>query len=165
MTFPAEQIFTGGQMTDLPSFTGSTFDGTELFEVVAPGSAALGVNYSITSTLLASLLNKFISNTPTIITSGATIGSPYAVLSTDTRVLFNKAVGAASYALLATSSTYPVSILFKDLKGDAATNNITIEFSGGELCDGQPTVVINTNYGFVSLTPLAAGGFYVSGGG
>ena len=35
----AVDIFVGGQMTDLPSYTGTSFDGTELFEIVSPGKS------------------------------------------------------------------------------------------------------------------------------
>lgn len=55
-------IFTGGQMTDLPLFTPNSFDGTELFEIVAPGSAALGINYRITSAKLGGLLGSITAN-------------------------------------------------------------------------------------------------------
>lgn len=47
-TFPSD-----GRLTTLQNFTGS-FTGGELFEVVSPGNASLGVNYNVTSSQLAS---------------------------------------------------------------------------------------------------------------
>jgi len=159
---PALDTFAGGQMTDLPVYNSTGFDGTELFEIVAPGNPNLGVNYSITSSLLAILLNAQVLGTPTIITSGATLGSPYNVLTSDTRILFNKTISSASYAVLGASSLQPIPVFFKDLKGDAATNPITISFTGGQLCDGLSTMVINSAYGWLELSPLASGGWYQS---
>jgi hypothetical protein len=49
-TYPSD-----GRLTTLQNFTGS-FTGGELFEVVSPGNASLGVNYNITTQLLANQL-------------------------------------------------------------------------------------------------------------
>ena len=55
------------------------------------------------------------------------------------------------------------SVLIKDLKGDAFTKNITISFSGGELCDGSPSVVITDDYGWTRINPIPGGvGYYQS---
>ena len=54
-------------------------------------------------------------------------------------------------------------ILIKDFKGDANTNNIALTFTGGELCDGQATVTIDTNSGWVTINPNpSGGGWYLS---
>lgn len=162
MNAPIEGIFTGGQMTDLPAYPSLTFDGTELFETVAPGNAALGINYSVSSFLLSSLLLT-INYTPVIITSGATSISPYDVVTTTSRVLFNKTVGAASYAVLGLARNQPLPVLFKDIKGDAGSNPITITMSGGETADGLTSVTINNPYGGIWFNPLAAGNWYLTG--
>jgi hypothetical protein len=44
---PLLNDFTGGQMTDLPAYPG-TVDLTALIMLVSPGTAAAGINYSIT---------------------------------------------------------------------------------------------------------------------
>lgn len=150
-------------MTDLPVYPGTEFDGSELLEIVAPGSAALGINYAISTLQIASLLPAFTYKN-TIITSGATIGSPYAVLATDTRVLFNKTIGAASYALLGMAAVQRLPVLIKDLKGDADVNPITVNFTGGETVDGLPQVVISTPYGGYWFNPLASGNWYLGTG-
>lgn len=153
---PLLNDFQGGQMTDLPVFGGS-FDGTELFEIVAPGSAALGVNYSVTTALLATYIFSFLNN-PTFVLSGAVYNS----VATDTRILVNKTIGSATSIVLLNSALYKVPVLVKDLKGDAGTNPITVTFSGGQTLDGlsPAQVVINNPYGYLWFNPLAAGGWY-----
>lgn len=162
MTFPADGIFNGGQMTDLPLYPGTAFNGAELFELVSPGNAALGVNYAITTqTFLQLIISLNYMNT--IITSGATTGAPYQVLTTDTRVLFDKSIGAASGAQLGLSSLQLQPVLIKDIKGDADTNPITITFSSAQTCDGLTTVVISTPYGGYWFNPLPAGWYLGTG--
>lgn len=145
-------------MTDLPSFAGP-FDGTELFEVVAPGNAAEGINYSVTALTLTQFVIGLIA-TPTFITDGADIGDPFAVDPTMLRVLVNKTVGAATEIVLDPASTFQAPLLIKDLKGDADLNPITITFSGGDTMDGLTQVVINNPFGYMWFNPLAAGNWY-----
>ena len=153
-------VFNGGQMTDLPIFSG-TFDGTEMFEVVAPGNEALGVNYSITALLLSGLMFGF-AQTPTIITSGATSIAPYVPSIFETRVLFNKAVGAASFTDIGGAvarNNRP--IMVRDIKGDADVNNISVSFTG--TCDGLASpIVIQSAYAGYWFNPLPNGNWYLS---
>ncbi len=61
------QTFAGGQMTDLPPYTGG-YDPTALIEIVAPGNVEDGINYSITLGALSALLTPIAANvefTPT----------------------------------------------------------------------------------------------------
>ena len=127
--------------------------------VVSPGNAAQGNSYKVTTAVLAAFFSSFSGLNTEILTAGATSISPYMVETTDTRVLFNKTLGSASYAVLplAAAVTSAQPILFKDLKGDAATNNITLTFSGGQLCDGLSSVVISNAYGWVTLNPVPGG--------
>ena len=157
MALPAGQvgIFTGGQMTDLPAYpTGRAFDGTELFEIVAPGDPATGVNYRISSEQLAPLIVPYVN---TIIVAGATISSPYQVPVDVSRALFDKTIGSPTYVVFDFSAFYAQPILIRDLKGDAGTNNITISFAGAEVCDGLSTLVISNPYGGYVLNPLGTG--------
>ena len=134
--------------------------GGEVQEIVSPGNAAQGNTYQVTTAVLAAFYSAFSALNSVTLTTGATLASPYAVLTTATCVLFNKTVGSASYAQLPLAATmlYGQPVLFKDLKGDTVANPITISFTGGELCDGQATIVINTAYGHVALTPVPGGG-------
>lgn len=139
---------TGGALSQLPSFPNPTFAGTELFEV----AVALFANYSISASALAFALggSDYVN---TIVTSGAS----YAVPTNVSRVLFNKTVGSATAVTFASSSGYARPVLIRDLKGDADVNNITITFSGGQLCDGLASVVIANPYGGFIFNPLANG--------
>jgi len=134
--------------------------GDELTWIVSPGNAALGNTYKATVAQLAAFIAAFPTLNAETITAGATSGSPFNVETTDTRILFNKTIGSASYTLLplAVSMVYSQPVLFKDLKGDADTNPISITFTGGEFCDGLPTVEITTSYGWVTINPVVGGG-------
>ncbi len=150
---PLIEEFQSGQMTDLPAYPGGN-DPTALFEVVSPGNAEQGINYSITADQMAVLIGVSVYQN-TIVTSGATYNS----VDTDVRILINKTIGSATAVVLLPSADYGQPILVKDAKGDAATNPITITFSGGQLMDGLNQVVINTPYGYFWFNPLQAG-FY-----
>lgn len=152
---PQLNDFQGGQMTDLPSFP-FTVDLTALFEIVSPGNAANGVNYSITAANLGLLIGGAIYASPTFVTSGASYNS----VVTDTRILVNKTVGSATSIVLALSAGYQLPVLVKDLKRDADSNPITVTFSGGQTMDGLSSVVINNPAGYFWFNPLAAGGWY-----
>lgn len=144
---------------------GGPLNGSEVMEIVSPGTAAQGVTYQINTQVLAAFFAAYPALNTELLTAGATLVSPYPVATTDTRILFDKTLGSASYAVLPLSSSmaYPLGVLFKDIKGDAATNNITISFSGGQLCDGLSTVVINNAYGWVTINPIPGGsGWYVT---
>lgn len=158
-------VFNGGQMTDLPVFTG-TFDGTELFEVVAPGNVEDGVNYSITSKLLSSLIIQ-IGLAPVIIGNGqhTTIGDPYIVQPTDGRIYVNKTVAGPTFILMPAVSTMISEPLVRDVAGtaDDAGNGITVNFSGGQVADGNATVPITSAYGGYFFRPISALGSWTLG--
>jgi hypothetical protein len=147
-------IFQGGQMTDLPAYPG-TQDFTALMEIVSPGTAAAGNNYALTLEQLADIIGN--GGLPTIVTSGSTYNS----VQTDVRILINKTIGSPTTVALLSGSVYFQSVLIKDIKGDAGTNNITITFPG--TYDGVASpLVINTNYGWIWFNPLAGGNFYAA---
>lgn len=159
MANPIEGIFTGGQMTDLPIFPGP-FNGDELFEVVAPGNAEMGVNYSATSFLLSQFIQN-LSYQPTFLLQGGDSPlDPYVVANTVNRLLVNKTVPGATYIQLGLASTYRLPVLIKDLKGDSAVNPITVTFTGGETLDGLDQVVISNPFGYFWFNPLTAGNWY-----
>lgn len=146
--------FQGGQMTDLPAYPG-TLDLTALMEIVSPGTSANGVNYAITLAQLALIIGS--GGAPTFITSGAT----YASVQTDTKILVNKTIGSETAITLLAASSYFQPILIKDLKGDADSNPITINFTGTYDGIASP-LTINTEYGFIWFYPLASGNFYAA---
>lgn len=147
-------------MTDLPEYDG-VYDATALIEIVAPGNVEEGINYSISLGTLGAYILAALTD-PTIITSGATLGAPYEVLTTDVRVLVNKTVASASYIDLGAATARVLSpVMIRDLKGDAATNNITVTFTG--TCDGLASpIVIDAAYGGWVFNPLADGNWYLT---
>lgn len=153
---PALDTFAGGQMTDLPNYSGA-FDPTALFEIVSPGNPAQAVNYSLTLLQLSALILAA-NYQPTFVLAG----SVYDSVATDTRILVNKTIGSATSVVLLPSQNYLLPVLVKDLKGDAGTNPITVTFSAGQTLDGlaPAQVVISNPYGFYWFNPLASGGWY-----
>lgn len=162
MVVPSALIntFNGGQMTDLPEFAGP-FDGTELFEIVAPGNETEGVNYTVTSQLIATLIAQ-LAGTPVIIVSGATVGTPYPAAVDVTRVLFNKTIPAPGYVDIGGGAARNfLPIMVRDIKGDADVNPITVSFTG--TVDGIASpIVISAPYGGYNFNPLPNGNWYLT---
>lgn len=65
-------------------------------------------------------------------------------------LVINKASGAATTVSLP-AGKLGRRILIKDGKGDAGSNNITIDGSGAETIDGSATITIATNYGWSEI--------------
>lgn len=154
-----------GRITSLPLLSG-TLTGGEVQEIVSPGNAQNGNNYQITTAALAFFYSAYPYFNTTLILTGATLSSPFDATPATTRVLFNKVTGSPSYIVFPPAATMaaPYPILIKDLKGDAATNNITINFSNGEECDGLPELVIENAYGWVTIAPNPLGlAWYICG--
>lgn len=155
-------VFQGGQMTDLPVFTG-TLDGSELMEVVAAPAgqtnAAAGVNYQITTAQLAALLAA-LGIHAVIITDGqySDPGDPFTPGALDSRVYINKTIAEPTYITFATAASYSTEPLVKDVAGtaDAAGNGIIVRFSGLEGADGNTIVSIETPYGGYFFRPIAS---------
>lgn len=156
-----DEIFNGGQMTDLPSFVGTKFSGDELFEVVSSSNPATAINYSISSLLLARYLGGLIIGSQTLVRTGPT----YASVATDTRILCyvdNPSPGPLTITLLP-SAQYKAPVLVKDLIGAASsTNPVDVVFSDGELADGLSSIPIRTDYGSYTLNPSPLGGWYLT---
>lgn len=169
---PALDTFAGGQMTDLPAFTATSFDGTELFEVVSgfpsPTNANTAVNYSITSAQLAALLVVLL-NKPVIITQGqfTNPASPYVVPVNAARVYVDKATPEPTYVQFAAVATYIVEPLITDIAGtvDNAGNGIFVTFSGGQLVDGLSSVTVTTPFGGYFFRPITSLGSWHLGAG
>lgn len=144
-----------GRITSLATLT--LLDGTEVFYVVSPGNAQLGNSYQVTVTTLAAYLVTILP-APSIVQ--VTSGSSYNVVADAGRVLVNKTIGSATSIVLplAASMTFQTGVLVKDLKGDAVSNNITITFTGGELCDGQSSIVLSNAYAWTTVNPKPGGG-------
>lgn len=81
-----------------------------------------------------------------VVTTGAT----YSVLSTDYVVVINKGTGSATGVTLPSSPAIGRTLVIKDGKGDANTNNITLTPAAGNI-DGTTTKVINTAFGVLRI--------------
>lgn len=152
-------IPTDGRITSQNVLAGP-LTGGEVQEIVSPGDASQGNTYQVSTYTLAAFYAGYTSLNVTVISDSGTAGFPYMVEPNETEVMFNKEVGSASFAILpiANNMIYPNPILFKDLKGDAFINPITLTFTNGELCDGKSQIVIDANYGWVTLAPSPLGG-------
>lgn len=154
---PATEIPLDGRLTSLTPLN-IALAGDEVMEIVSPGNAALGNNYKVTTAVLAAYFRSFSSLSTTVITSGATLVSPYGILITDTRILFNKTVPSASYAVAPLAVSMSAGVFIKDFAGNADVYPIQVSFTGGELCDGQSTVTISNPYGWATINPTPGGG-------
>ena len=151
MTFvPVDGRITSLQALNLP------LAGGEVMEIVSPGNANLGNNYQVTTAALAAFFAAF----PFLDTTLVTAGSTYNMLTTDTLILVDKTIGSPTSIVvpLAGSMAFPFPVTIKDGKGDAATNNITLTFTGGQLVDGQSSLVIDNAYGWVTINPFPVTG-------
>lgn len=163
--------FNGGQMTDLPEFTG-TLNGQELMEVVAaPLDASLeaeGVNYSITTELLAALIVQ-LTITAVIIGDGEHVSAldPYIVQPTDGRIYINKSIASPTFILMPLASTMVQEPLVRDIAGTVndTTAIVTVDFTGGELADGNASVPIQSAYGGYFFRPVLTLGKWNLGAG
>lgn len=87
--------------------------------------------------------------------------SPIAVASaTDYMVVSNLTVPGAVVVNLPAAQVGQAFVV-KDGKGDASTNNITINRNGTDTIDGATSIVIGSNFGSVLLTCTAAGSWSV----
>lgn len=156
MVVPSAQnlvTYNGGQMTDLPEFSGVP-PRTALLEIVSPGNVEEGINYSITIEQMAAAI---VVGVPTIVRTGST----YASIATDDRILVELFVAAPLVITLLNSSEYLQPILVKDIGGTCdPTNTITVVFSDGQAVDGLTSVTLSNPYAWFWFNPLAAGNFY-----
>jgi hypothetical protein len=99
-----------------------------------------------------------------------TIAGDVSIVTSDTTILLDKTVGAATNIDLPTSlSRAGVPVTVKDYKGDANINNITFVPAAGETIDGfsaaaaaaNGLALINIALGKKTLYPLTSGGWYL----
>lgn len=152
---PALDTFAGGQMTDLPVFTGAGLVGSELFEIVSPGNPNTAVNYSITSSLLAQLLNGLIAG-QVVIAQGqnATALTAYLVPANISRVYVNKVTPEPTYITFGAASAKLTDTLVKDVAGtsDGAGNGIFVTVTA----DGIVNPTITAPWGGFFFRPVTS---------
>lgn len=93
---------------------------------------------------------------PVTITSA---DSPYAPTITDTLLWVDTSGGAVTITLPTGASRAGRALQVKDISGDAATNNISLDAQAGETVDDLDPYPIDVNFGGVTLYPKPAGGW------
>lgn len=88
-----------------------------------------------------------VSPAPRVVTAAGAV----TITTADYLVVVNKTVGAATTVNLPASPTAGDTYIIKDGKGDAVTNNITIDPDGATTIDGGTTYILNENYGSITV--------------
>jgi hypothetical protein len=91
------------------------------------------------------------------ITSGATA----TVNANSATVRVNKTVGGAITITLPLAASKTVPVLIADWKGDAGTNNITINPNGTEKIQGLSSWIIGADNGSIFLRPIPGVGYAI----
>jgi len=114
-----------------------------------------GADASLAKITLAQLISS--SQTQQIITAGTTV----TVTANDGLIAVNKTVGSATTVNLPAASSKVGPVKVADFKGDAGTNNITVNATGTDKISGNATSwVIAGNNASVVFTPLSDGSGY-----
>lgn len=122
----------------------------------------------------ASASITFNNNEGTSYTQGATYRArttvsdvAYSILTTDSEVAYTSLTAGRTATLPTAVGVIGQTYIIKDETGTAATNNITIATTSAQTIDGASSLVINTNYGQVTLYSdganwFSSGGLYNS---
>jgi len=130
-----------GTLSTLAGFDGSN---------VASVYSLSGTGTTIPTTTAPTISNGVYSGS--IVESGRVISAAGAVtvVSTDNMIIINKTVGAPTAVNLHASPATWHTLVIKDDKGDAATNNITITPNAGNI-DGAGNFVMSISYGSAKI--------------
>ena len=98
---------------------------------------------------------------PTLVTASGTISVSAIVVQTNQSAAIIVVV-PDSAAWATQNSKYGLPLTIQDISGNAASNNVTINFTGGQTASGLASLSITTNYGIRRLMPKFGGGWVVS---
>lgn len=102
-------------------------------------------------------------NNPTATVRVITAAVAVTVGNSDALIAMNKTVGAATSITLPLSSAKNGAVRIVDFKGDAGTNNITVNAAGSDKFNGNLTSwTIASDGGSILLSPLSGVGYAVS---
>jgi hypothetical protein len=145
--------------------SGSTYTFGVDYSLLGPGpildpTTAMVVVLDETASIyrLVSLSSLIASNSQIVQT--LTAAGPASVNANTGIVLVNQTVGAAMTLTLPLASAKTCPVLISDFKGDAGTNNITINLSGSDKFPGGLTSwTIGADTGSVFLRPISGVGY------
>lgn len=119
---------------------------SDIFLVTNPGAVSA---QRTLAQLQALLMAPFIMSARVVLTNAAAVFA-----ATDVALLINKTVAGATPITLPTPALSRA-ILIKDMKGDAGTNNITLDAGTGKTINGLQTLVMDANYGTTMLIGMS----------
>lgn len=143
-TVPEPGVFTtvrGTTITATSGFVGATtgaLNGT--LGATTPASAVVT---TLTANGISTLQSGQIQAIRVVVAAGTVTAA-----TTDFAIVVNKTVGAATTVNLFATPATGTTLVIKDGKGDAASNNITITPAAGNI-DGAATYVLSTNFGSI----------------
>lgn len=98
---------------------------------------------------------------PTVVTANTVLATSDVVVQTNqSGAIAVTLPGSDSWA--AVNSRYGIPLTVMDISGHASTNNVTINFTGGQTASGLAPLVIGSDYGVFRFTPKSGGGWVVS---
>jgi Chaperone of endosialidase len=121
------------------------------------------VNWTSLTNFLQALGNNAQGTTTQKVGVRVATTSPITVSGTTDYVVVSNLGTPGAVTVNLPAATVGQVFIIKDGKGDAATNNITINRNGSDTIDGATTVVINSNYGSVMLMCTTSGVWNVHG--
>ncbi len=157
-----------GTTAQFTTITGSTITGsTGLFTTITGSDISASNQLQVAGT---SFLNSNVNIGGNILGS-AGFKANYATFSTSfTASSLSYFVGVSTTGSVVTASlnsaaNYPAgqTLIFKDVGGNAATNNIRIQPSGSQTLDGATSLIISNTSGSATLVSNGVDGFYIVG--
>jgi hypothetical protein len=119
------------------------------------GNFTFSMDMTALEAMLAAVFEPIHAHADQNITSGTSV----VVLTNVETVRVNKTVGSATTLTLPPANTMLFPVLIVDWKGDAATNNITINPTGTEKIQGLSSWIIAGDNGSVFLRPIPGVGY------
>jgi len=118
----------------------------------------------ITATNMQDAIQQAIDVPATVPTSTpvAPAQSPYTPTNSDYYLAVDTTTGPVTINLPAAASRNGLTLIIKDVNGNAATNAITVVPNGAETVDGLNPYMMDSDYIAVELFPKAAGGWSVA---
>lgn len=113
---------------------------------------------SITATNVQDAIDETAAEPPAITPTPVDFAdSPYTVPANVSYLAVNTSGGAITINLGAAEARNGVALIIKDVSGDAAANNITINPDGAETIDELASIAVNVDFGGFHLQPQTGG--------